>query len=276
MENKQFDITNKLDEGLTFKILRFEEWIKKVKPHKHNEYYELLFLSEGEGFHYIESEKYIMSTPEFYILKPRQLHFWQTTSVSKGFVILFKDSQFNGIIENDLINLYRLLSKNTRISIPKEKYPEYILNDILNEFNLNTKYSKRIIHGLLSVLFARLLQLSEINPHKTNLSISLFENFQELLMKECPRLHKVNDYANILNTTPQNLNTICRKQVNRSASEVITYQLLLEAKRYILYTDNTINEITDVLYFSDTSNFIKFFKKYEGLTPTQFRKKHFH
>ena len=276
MENKQFDITNKLDEGLTFKILRFEEWIKKVKPHKHNEYYELLFLNEGEGFHYIESEKYIMSTPEFYILKPRQLHFWQTTSVSKGFVILFKDSQFNGIIENDLINLYRLLSKNTRISIPKEKYPEYILNDILNEFNLNTKYSKRIIHGLLSVLFARLLQLSEINPHKTNLSISLFENFQELLMKECPRLHKVNDYANILNTTPQNLNTICRKQVNRSASEVITYQLLLEAKRYILYTDNTINEITDVLYFSDTSNFIKFFKKYEGLTPTQFRKKHFH
>ena len=276
MENKQFDITNKLDEGLTFKILRFEEWIKKVKPHKHNEYYELLFLSEGEGFHCIESEKYIMSTPEFYILKPRQLHFWQTTSVSKGFVILFKDSQFNGIIENDLINLYRLLSKNTRISIPKEKYPEYILNDILNEFNLNTKYSKRIIHGLLSVLFARLLQLSEINPHKTNLSISLFENFQELLMKECPRLHKVNDYANILNTTPQNLNTICRKQVNRSASEVITYQLLLEAKRYILYTDNTINEITDVLYFSDTSNFIKFFKKYEGLTPTQFRKKHFH
>lgn len=276
MENKQLNTTNKLGEELTFKIFRFEEQIKKVNPHKHNEYYELIFLSEGEGFHYIESEKYIMATPEFYILKPGQLHFWQTTSISKGFVILFKDSQFKGLIENDLINLYRLLSENTRIVIPKEKYPEYILNDILNEFNLNTKYSKRIIHGLLSVLLAKLLQLLEINPHESNLLISLFDKFQQLLTKECPRLHKVNDYANLLNTTPQNLNAICRKQVNRNASEMINYQLLLEAKRYILHTDNTINEITDILYFSDTSNFIKFFKKHEGLTPIQFREKYFH
>lgn len=88
MENKQIDRTNILGEGLTFKILRFEEQIKKVKPHKHDEYYELIFLSEGEGFHYIESEKYIISTPEFYILKPGQLHFWQSTSIPKGFVIL--------------------------------------------------------------------------------------------------------------------------------------------------------------------------------------------
>lgn len=217
-----------------------------------------------------------MSTPEFYFLKPRQLHFWETTSVSKGFIILFKDLEFKEIIESDLINLYRLLSENTRITIPGGKYPEYILNDILNEFDLNTKYSKRIIHGLLSVLLAKLLQLLEINPHKSNLPISLFDKFQQLLMKESPRLHKVNDYANLLNTTPQNLNAICRKQVNRNASEMINYQLLLEAKRYILHTDNTINEITDILYFSDTSNFIKFFKKHEGLTPIQFREKYFH
>lgn len=276
MENKQLNTTNKLGEELTFKISRFIEPIKDVKPHKHNEHYELIFLSEGEGFHYIESEKYIMATPEFYILKPRQLHFWQTTSISKGFIILFKDSQFKGLIENDLINLYRLLSENTRITIPSGKYPEYILNEILNEFNLNTKYSKRIIHGLLSVLFAKLLQFLEINPHKSNLPLPFFEKFHQLLMKECPRLHKVNDYANLLNTTPQNLNTICRKQINRSASEMINYQLLLEAKRHILYTENTINEITDILYFSDTSNFIKFFKKHEGLTPIQFREKHFH
>lgn len=276
MKNKKINTTNKLGEELTFKISRFEEPIKNVKPHKHNEYYELIFLSEGEGFHTIESKRYIMSTPEFYILKPRQLHFWETTSVSKGFIILFKDLEFKEIIESDLINLYRLLSENVRITIPSGKYPEYILNDILNEFDLNTKYSKRIIHGLLSVLLAKLLQLLEISPHKSNLPISLFDKFQQLLMKECPRLHKVNDYANLLNTTPQNLNAICRKQVNRNASEMINYQLLLEAKRYILHTDNTINEITDILYFSDTSNFIKFFKKHEGLTPIQFREKYFH
>ena len=209
------------------------------------------------------------------ILKPRQLHFWQTTSISKGFVILFNDSQFDGIIENDLIDLYRQLSENTRIRIPIEKYPEHILSDILNEYTLNTNYSQRIIHGLLRALFGKLLQVAEKNTRESNRPTSIFYKFQQLLMKECPHLHKVNDYAKILNITPQNLNAICRKRLGRSASEMITHQLLLEAKRYILHTDDTINEITDILSFSDTSNFVKFFKKYEGLTPIQFREKHF-
>jgi len=275
MENKQIDTKNKLEDGLTFKISRFKEQIKKTKPHKHDEYYELIFLSEGEGFHCIESEKYMVSTPEFYFLKPGQLHFWQFTSIPKGFVILFKDSQFDGVKESDLIDLYRQLSENTRIKIQKEIYSEHILTEILGEYSQNTDYSEQIIHGLLKALFGKLLQLSKNNPHKSNLPLSLFNNFQHLLVKECPRLHKVNDYADLLNTTPQNLNTICRKHAGKSASELITAQVLLEAKRYILHTDNTINEIADILSFNDASYFVKFFKKAEGLTPVMFRQKYF-
>lgn len=275
MDRKQIDTKNKLDDGLTFKISRFKEQIKKTKPHKHDEYYELIFLSDGEGFHCIETEKYLVSTPEFYFLKPGQLHFWQFTSIPKGFVILFKDSHFNGLEENDLIDLYLQLSENTRIKIQKEIYPEHILTEILNEYSLNTNYSEQIIHGLLKALFGKLLHISENNPYKFILPLSLFDKFQQLLIKECPRLHKVNDFADLLFTTPQNLNTICRKHSGKSASEIITAQILLEAKRYILHTDNTINEIADILSFNDASYFVKFFKKTEGLTPVQFRAKYF-
>jgi AraC family transcriptional regulator, transcriptional activator of pobA len=85
MENKQIDTKNKLDGGLTFKISRFKEQIKKTKPHKHDEYYELIFLQEGEGFHTIEAEKYMVAAPDFYFLKPGQLHYWQFTSIPKGY-----------------------------------------------------------------------------------------------------------------------------------------------------------------------------------------------
>lgn len=275
MNIKQIDTKNKLDDGLTFKISRFKEQIKKTKPHKHDEYYELIFLSDGEGFHCIETVKYLVSAPEFYFLKPGQLHFWQFTSIPKGFVILFKDSHFNSLEENDLIDLYRQLSENARIKIQKELYPEHILKEILNEYSLNSKYSEQIIHGLLKALFGKLLHLSEINPYKSILPLSLFDKFQQLLVKECPKLHKVNDFAELLNTTPQNLNTICRKHSGKSASELIIAQVILEAKRYILHTDNTINEIADILSFNDASYFVKFFKKEEGLTPVQFRQKYF-
>lgn len=275
MENNYIDIKNKLNEGLTFKISRFKEQIKKTKPHKHDEYYELIFLNDGEGFHCIESEKYMVSTPEFYFLKPGQLHFWQFTSIPKGFVIILKSNEFNPVNENLLIDLLRKLTDLTRLEIQQDKYPIHILEEILYEYQLNTQYSKEIIHGLLKALFGKLLQIRAEKPNNTKQPQSVYERFKQLLVKECPRLHKVNEFADLLNTTPQNLNILCRKQIGKSASEIITNQILLEAKRYILHTDNTINEIAEILSFSDTSNFIKFFKRHENITPIQFRCKYF-
>jgi AraC-like DNA-binding protein/quercetin dioxygenase-like cupin family protein len=275
MENNHIDIKNKLDEGLTFKISRFKEQIKKTKPHKHDEYYELIFLNDGEGFHCIESEKFMITTPEFYFLKPGQLHFWQFTSIPKGFVIILKNNEFNPVNENLLIDLLLKLTDITRLEIQQDKYPTHILEDIFNEYQLNTQYSKEIIHGLLRALFGKLLQKKAEEPTNINQRQPVYERFMHLLVKECPRFHKVNEFADLLNTTPQNLNNICRKQTGKSASEIITNQILLEAKRYILHTDNTINEIAEILSFSDTSNFVKFFKRYEKVTPIQFRNKHF-
>ncbi|MGE4347085.1 MAG: helix-turn-helix domain-containing protein [Flavobacteriaceae bacterium] len=275
MIDKKIDIKNKLDDGLTFKVSRFKEQIKKTKPHKHDEYYELIFLSQGEGFHCIESDKYMISTPDFYFLKPGQLHYWQFTSIPKGFVILFKDIEFDGVKENVLIDLTRKLADTTRLTFQADKYPTHLLEEIFNEFQINTQYSKEIIHGLLKALFGKLLQIKAETPNIANQPQSVYERFVQLLVKECPRLHKVNEFADLLNVTPQNLNIICRKQTGRSASEIITTQLLLEAKRYILHTDNTINEIAEILAFTDASNFVKFFKKHESITPIQFRDKYF-
>lgn len=275
MNGKMINIKNKLEEGLTFKVSRFKEQIKKTKPHKHHEYYELIFLSHGEGFHCIESEKFMISTPDFYFLKPGQLHYWQFTSIPNGFVILFNNNEFNAVNENVLIDLIRKLTDTTRLKIQSEKYPIHLLEEIYNEFKNHSRYSKEIIHGLLKALFGKLLQIKDNKPNNQTHSQPIYERFMTLLVKECPRLHKVNEFADLLNITPQNLNTICRKQVGKSASEIITNQLLLEAKRYILHTDNTINEIADILSFTDASNFVKFFKKQEGITPIQFRDKYF-
>lgn len=275
MIQKEIDIKNKLDEGLLFKISRFKEKIKKTSPHKHDDYFELIFLSEGQGFHWIETEKYMVSPPELYFLRPNQLHFWQFTSIPKGFVILFKADFFDILTETDTINLYRQLIDKFRVPVKGDFNPEIILNEMVAEYFGNSVYSSHIIHGYLRAFFAKMLQMAEIQSQETSVPVTQFEKFQDLLVKECPRLHKVNDFAQLLNTTPQNLNSICRKRSGKTASEYIVTQLLLEAKRYILHTENTINEIAYTLSFSDASNFVKFFKRHENLTPVQFREKYF-
>src|SRR5690554_7008813 len=84
----ELDVKNKLEGGLTFKVSRFKEVIKKTRPHKHDAYFELVFLSEGEGFHWIEEEEFRVTALEVYLLQPGQVHYWQFTAVPKGFVVL--------------------------------------------------------------------------------------------------------------------------------------------------------------------------------------------
>lgn len=275
MNNKRIDVKNKLDSGQCFKISRFKEKIKKTHPHKHDEYYEMIFLQQGEGFHTIETKRYVVEAPDFYFLNPGQLHYWQFTSIPKGYVLLFKESEFDPVKESILIELIRRLSDKTRIKLEGSEVIFSLLNELEQEYKKNSFYTREIIHGLLKVLVGRLLQSSETKPDNPLQYPGRFDKFLQLLAKECPRMSKVHQFADTLNMTPQNLNAICRRQMDKSAGELIHAQMMLEAKRYILHTDYSINEIADLLFFSDTSNFVKFFRKSEGATPLQFREKYF-
>ena len=60
MSAKLIETKNKVEDGLVFKISHFKRKIKKTKPHKHDDYHELIFLQEGEGFHQIEEKQFLI------------------------------------------------------------------------------------------------------------------------------------------------------------------------------------------------------------------------
>lgn len=275
MDDQWIKKKNKLNDGALFKISRFKEVIKKTVPHKHDGYYELIFLSEGEGFHWIETESYRVEAPEFYFLKPGQLHYWQFTSIPKGFVVLFREEYFDSVKQESITSLLKHLDKIVRVSLPGDYQPGPVFEEILKEFLQNSPYSNSIIHGYLQAIFSKLLQMTESKKDQNSRSSALPEQFLKLLSEKCPEMHLVNEYASLLHTTPQNLNAACRKYLAKSAGEIIAAQLILEAKRYILHTEKTIGEIAHILHFNDASYFVRFFKKHASLTPGQFREKHF-
>lgn len=268
------EIKNKLDKGETFKISPFKEKIIKTSPHKHDDYYEIIFLECGDGFHFVESEKYQVIAPEIYFLQPGQLHCWQFTSIPKGYVVLFKDDFFNALEEKSTIDLYRKIDNGLRISLDDSSY-QYLLKELHNVYANNQTYSADIIKGLLRAIFAKLLEDSEGRNSENGIQYSTFQKFKKMLSSECPKLHKVSEFAELLCTTPQNLNAICRKEAGETASHLINRRIILEAKRYLIHTDYSIAEIAEHLNFSDTSNFVKFFKNNEGTTPAHLRSQYF-
>ena len=101
---------------------------------------------------------------------------------------------------------------------------------------------------------------------------TLLKAFQKLIEKNFATLKLPRDYAELLYITPNHLNAVCNDFLGISAGEVIRNRILLEAKRLLINLNFTIAEIGYQLNFTDNSYFSKFFKKYTGLTPEEFRK----
>ncbi len=278
MNSHQQDISikNKLEEKELFKISRFRETIKRTKPHKHDAYFELIYLSEGAGFHWIDTQKFQISPPVVFFLSG-QLHYWEMTAIPKGFVMLFRQEFFNHIKQSDLINLISSLQESVSMVLSPDDQLDFIFSEMETEYKNPSDHSIALIQGYLQVALVKLLRHKEqMNTPALSGSHEAFHRFQQVIRNANPVANlKVNVVADKVGQSPQNLNAICRKMSGKSASELITEQVVLEAKRYLLHTDKNVSEIAFTLNFSDPSHFVKYFKKSTGETPQSFRSKYF-
>lgn len=80
------------------------------------------------------------------------------------------------------------------------------------------------------------------------------------------------DYANLLNKSPKTLSNLFKKYGNKSPLQIIQDKKVLEARRLLYYTDKSVKEIAYEIGFEDIQTFSRFFKKIEGVSPSNFKK----
>jgi AraC family transcriptional activator of pobA len=83
-----------LDPQFPFVMTRFEfmnELAQADYPHRHD-YYEVLYICDGEGTHIIDFEPHPIQSPVFYFLSKDQVHFWQLKKPLKGYALLFPEA----------------------------------------------------------------------------------------------------------------------------------------------------------------------------------------
>ena len=270
------EVKNKLESQQLFKISPFKEVIKRTKPHKHDGYFEIIYLSQGAGFHWIDTHKFQINPPVVYFLSG-QVHYWEMTALPKGYVLLFKEEFFAAFKQGDLLNLIRNFEGTVEISLSDTDSLDFIFSEMVKEYKAPSKKSAELIQGYLQVALVKLLRNKEDDQTPSvPVGDSIYRRFKQLIQNIHPISNlKVNKVAFDLNISPQNLNAILKKASGKSASELISEQVILEAKRYLLHTDKTVSEIAFALSFTDPSHFVKHFKKSTGETPQAFRTTHF-
>ncbi len=118
----------------------------------------------------------------------------------------------------------------------------------------------------------RLKSATEQNQNNQDLYIQeRLEEFLKLLETNISTHKQVSQYTEMLHLSSYQLNSITKQTLDKTASNLITEQIILESKRYLLTTSNQINHIAHHLGYEDISYFIRFFKKHTGYSPRAFR-----
>lgn len=266
MKLKRIEVKDKLQHHRNIKVVVFDPSKNITTPHKHNGYLELVFLSSASGKHFIDGREAVVKTPCLLVIRKDNVHHWELINPVKGFVLLVKDQFVNQSLDFEINRLANEIRAFDTIYFKEARIIEHLFEILAVEDNRVCQ------EGLFKVILAKALEHTTASRQSSSTQDNTYVKFCALLNEEPKVINHVAHYASKLNTSSQNLSAACKKNVNLTASEVLAEYIIREAKRLLLYTTNSISEVTFELGFSDKSNFSKYFKRYTGITPTAFRK----
>ncbi len=99
-------------------------------------------------------------------------------------------------------------------------------------------------------------------------------SFENLIKATTNKRQTLADYASQLHISVIYLAECVKKSTGKTAKQIISEYVILEATSLLIQSTKTIDEIADAVGYSSTSNFGLFFKKHTQLTPSAYRKKY--
>lgn len=271
-----------------FLLLRFEQMDSDAQAeyaHRHD-HYELLFIEEGQGKHFIDFESYPIQANTFYFLSKDQVHFWELTCPLKGYALLFPEDflsfPLSDVVRAHDSGFFHKVAQAPFLNLDTKSADDVasILEEMEAEFYNEHAQSLSALRAYFHILLTKLARLhaAKHTDLDSSHSTSIVKQFEQLVAQHYRTEHSVKDYAKRLGVSSSHLRDTVKAVTGQAPGHIIRQRLALEAKRRLAHEDATIAEIGYRLNFEDASYFARFFKRETGLSPLafrqQFREKH--
>ncbi|PKL99440.1 MAG: AraC family transcriptional regulator, partial [Gammaproteobacteria bacterium HGW-Gammaproteobacteria-7] len=157
----------------------------------------------------------------------------------------------------------------------QRRYLDALFDSIAEEYSTQQPGRELMLQSLISALLVWVGRRSQALAHAETQGQDRgrehLQRFTRLLESHFREHRPIEQYASELGISAAHLNALCRRLAGQSALQLINQRLLLEAKRSLVYTAMTINQVSDSLGFSEPAYFSRFFKRGSGLSPKAFR-----
>jgi len=258
------------------------EWMSETDyPVRLNRITMIAFCMEGYMKFNLGLKNVMMSKNQIYVILPDQII--QATEVSLdfkvGFMVVrrnFFNSQ-NHFIET--INLHNRLMEQSHFDLSEKEMQEHIqIFKMVKEKISDTEHTYRmqIFQNYFQITFYNIYHLI-VNQQKVpekpapNNNVAIYDRFLKCVEEHYRKEHSVIFYANKLCLTPKYLSSVIYEISGKHASDWIHDYIVLESKALLKSTGMNMKDISDTLCFCTPSHFGRFFKRYAGCTPNEYK-----
>ena len=250
------------------------------KPHRHNFFLCVLF-TQGSGIHEIDFETYAVKPGCVFFLRPGQTHFWQFNTSPQGYIFFHTQEFFELHFTNTKLDQFPFYYsfKNppiVNITLDQILTVKSQFKEINQEYYSDLPLKRQKLASLLNTVYIDLSRhYIELEPKKEVVSmsyISTLRALEKLIDLYYKEQKSAKFYAEALNISSKHLNRILRTTLNKTTTQIISERVMLEAKRLMVHSYNTLAEISEILGYEDYAHFSKVFKKNSGITPKSFKR----
>lgn len=271
----------------------YKETNECQKPaHKHN-FFELVYIIDGTGTHCINKNKFTYRKGNLFLITPKDFHRLDVDTTTKFLFIRFTDiylkaqqrNQTN-YSQNDWIVKLEFIFNNTNHSpgcILKNMHDkilvgaliEGIVNENVNQHPYHQEIVQQIVNTLISIVARNIyLGMPDNKQFDSNADESIL-NIIHYIQNNIydPELLKAEKLAGHFSLSVNYLGEYFKKHTGESLHQYIINHKLKLVETRLLYSNLRINEIALELNFTDESHLNRIFKKYKGVSPSDFRRK---
>lgn len=250
----------------------------RIRPHSHPDHMQVLLVKSGGGSIRMEEQVLSIPAPGILVVPAGIVHQIDFNPGTDGFVVTVKaasasDARLAHASERPAV--YPL--EGTGVSIPAvlETFEWMHREFIWSAPGRRTAIMAQFMRVLVVVLR---LNVSHDDPGiaAPDRDYDLLVRYRGLLEEHFRNERSLAFYAGDLAVTQARLNAACKARAGKTASDLLYERIVIEAKRYLVYTESSVAQVAHLTGFDDPAYFNRFFTQRVGLSPGAFRKQALH
>ncbi len=270
-------------EPMTMAELRGKVAAKRLNQPERVDFYLLMLVGAGAGIHTVDFRDWPLSPGQMLFVQPGQVQQWHFEDQFDAQLILIDPGALphsNGQIFSRELGLLGFEDWLTGLQLGGDALQviEAGFQQLRQDFDRFSGEGLDIalIRHALMALLIRIAKQQKQERERGALAENrrlIHRLFVQELEAGFARERSLQYYARRLGYSESTISRACLAAEGRSAKEVISRRITLEAKRLLAHSTASVAEVAYQLGFSEATNFVKFFRRNAGVTPKDFRTK---